>query len=158
MSAKTRAGVLKWLGWLAAMLIAASASAADLATKKTKRVDLPTILYHKGEQCVEPTEDMRRNHMNYILHQRDETMHRGIRTSKHSLKECINCHADPKTNSVLGPEGFCESCHTYAAVSMDCFSCHTPTAEQKAAALYPPNRLLDMVNRSTPASALGAQP
>ncbi len=73
---------------------------------------------------------MRRNHMKYILHQRDETMHRGIRTQKYSLKNCVDCHADPKTNSVLGKDGFCESCHVYASVSIDCFTCHTSAPEK----------------------------
>ena len=82
---------------------------------------------------MEPTEVMRRDHMKMILHQRDETMHQGIRTVKHSLKNCVNCHADPKTESVLGHNGFCESCHTYAAVTMDCFGCHTDKAEKKLA-------------------------
>lgn len=87
----------------------------------------------KGDQCVEPTDVMRRDHMNFILHQRDKTMHKGIRTSKHSLKNCVECHADPKTNSVLGKDGFCESCHTHTAVSMDCFTCHTPSPAKKEA-------------------------
>jgi len=96
---------------------------------KPGRVPMPIHSVTKGEKCVEPTEEMRRNHMEKILHQRDETMHRGIRTTKYSLKNCIDCHADPKTNSVLGKDGFCESCHNYASVSIDCFSCHNPKRE-----------------------------
>jgi hypothetical protein len=111
--------------------------------KKT-RTPLPVVTIHKGEKCVEPTEIMRRDHMNFILHQRDETVHEGIRTTRHSLKKCINCHADPETNSVLGENGFCQSCHSYAAVSMDCFGCHTPLAEEDAEALanHPANHPL----------------
>ena len=30
--------------------------------------------YSEAQGCVEPTADMRKNHMEYILHQRDETM------------------------------------------------------------------------------------
>lgn len=100
--------------------------------KKHGRVPLPAMQTYKGEKCVEPTEDMRRNHMNYILHQRDETVHKGIRTVKHSLKNCIDCHADPKTESVLGKDGFCESCHSYAAVRIDCFGCHSDKATPEA--------------------------
>jgi hypothetical protein len=136
------------VGLLAAGMLAVAGPAfadASLSLAPAGRVPTPVIKVHKGDKCVEPTEVMRRDHMNMILHQRDETMHRGIRSSKHSLKECINCHADPVTNSVLGPEGFCEACHTYAAVSMDCFSCHTPTAESKAAALGDGDRLLNMI-------------
>ena len=115
--------------WVALMAVACVASAT--AGESKSRVPKPNVVIHKGEQCVEPTEDMRRNHMKYILHQRDDTMHQGIRTSKHSLKNCVNCHADPQTGSVLGKNGFCESCHTYAAVTMDCFGCHTHKAEKQ---------------------------
>lgn len=76
--------------------------------------------------CVEPVEDMRKNHMDYIMHQRDETMYQGIRTTQHSLTECINCHVSdaPDAPRVSSEEHFCSSCHTYAAVSIDCFQCH----------------------------------
>jgi len=69
---------------------------------------------------------MRRNHMNYILHQRDETMHRGVRTRQYSLVECINCHVSdaPDAPRVSSEKHFCNSCHSYAAVSIDCFQCH----------------------------------
>ena len=116
----------------AAVGLLASAHAAD--PQKPTRVPLPAAKAVKGEQCVEPTEVMRRDHMQMVLHQRDDTMHQGIRTVKHSLKNCVNCHADPQTGSVLGKNGFCESCHNYAAVSMDCFGCHTDKAEKQAAA------------------------
>jgi hypothetical protein len=112
---------------------AASGMAAEPA--KPSRVPLPAVHINKdkAEQCVEPTEVMRRDHMKFILHQRDETMHRGIRTSKHSLKNCVDCHADPVTGSVLGKDGFCATCHQYAAVTIDCFSCHTDKAEKRTA-------------------------
>lgn len=103
----------------------------DKAHDKSSSVPLPKHKITKGEKCVEPTNVMRKQHMEFIQHQRDETMHRGIRTKKHSLKNCVNCHADPETKSVLGKDGFCESCHSYAAVSMDCFSCHTDKAADK---------------------------
>lgn len=104
-------------------------SAADSASKSNPL--LPTINIEKGDKCVEPTDIMRTNHMEFILHQRDKTMHEGLRTKQHSLKNCINCHANPETNSVLGKDGFCESCHTYAAVSMDCFGCHSSAPEKE---------------------------
>jgi len=103
------------------------------ASGKSGRVPLPTVNVTQGEQCVEPTDDMRRNHMKYIMHQRDKTMHQGIRTTQHSLKNCVDCHADPKTNSVIGQDGFCSSCHQYAAVTIDCFSCHTDKRTDAAA-------------------------
>jgi hypothetical protein len=123
-----------WAGFTAAASLAAAVAVAAVGyeEKKPARVPVPTVNIVQGDRCVEPTEDMRRNHMNYILHQRDETMRRGIRTTRHSLKNCINCHADPETNSVLGENGFCQTCHTYAAVTIDCFGCHTHKREPDA--------------------------
>lgn len=110
--------------------------AADVSGTKSQGIG-PVVKIYRGEKCVEPTEDMRRNHMKYILHQRDKTMHQGIRTTKHSLKNCVDCHADPKTNSVLGQEGFCSSCHEYTSVKIDCFSCHTDKRDKNAVAVIP---------------------
>ena len=96
----------------------------------TAGTPLPIIHEPEGEgvKCVEPEEVMRRDHMNFILHQRDETMHKGIRTSKYSLAECIDCHVQPDDNgniaSVDSKEHFCNSCHEYAGVTIDCFECH----------------------------------
>ncbi len=88
----------------------------------------------KGESCVRPTDEMRKNHMKYILHQRDETVHEGYRNPQFSLVECINCHAtkDEKGEwvSVKTEKHFCNSCHTYAAVKIDCFQCHADKPEE----------------------------
>ena len=82
--------------------------------------------FSETQGCVEPTADMRRNHMKYLLHQRDETMHEGVRTKQHSLVECINCHVSDSPDAArVSSEGhFCNSCHSYAAVNIDCFQCH----------------------------------
>ena len=45
----------------------------------------PLIEKAKGGQCVEDPAFMRRNHMKLLKHQRDDTMHGGIRTGKYSL-------------------------------------------------------------------------
>ena len=96
--------IAKLLGCLLAVVLVSSATAAE--TDKTAALG-PVIKIYKGDKCVRPTEFMRRNHMQLILHQRDETMHEGIRTQKYLLTNCIDCHANPKTNSVLGKDGFC---------------------------------------------------
>ncbi len=91
---------------------------------------LPVIHEPEGEgvKCVEPEDVMRRDHMNFILHQRDETVHQGIRTSKYSFAECIDCHVQPDKKGNIAAaddkEHFCNSCHEYAAVTIDCFECH----------------------------------
>lgn len=81
----------------------------------------------RGERCVEDTATMRRQHMDFLTHQRDATVRSGVRGAKHSLKDCIGCHASAKTGSVAAAPGdFCVSCHSYAAVKIDCFECHSP--------------------------------
>lgn len=122
-------------GLFAAAMAGAAQADGDNAATKVSRVTQPVIIIEKEGQCVEPTEVMRRDHMKFILHQRDKTVHQGIRTEKHSLQNCVNCHASSKTNSVVGKEGFCSSCHTYASVSIDCFACHTSKREENAANL-----------------------
>ena len=89
----------------------------------------------KGEQCVEPTEIMRRQHMNFLLHQRDRTVHEGIRTPQHRFTNCIGCHVLPDAEGRYArhtdAEHFCSGCHRFSAVKIDCFQCH---ADRPAAA------------------------
>lgn len=86
----------------------------------------------KGEQCLEPVDVMRRNHMTFLKHQRDETLREGIRGQKYSLNACIDCHAvkspDVAGGKIRTIKPFCAECHEYAAVSIDCFQCHTGAA------------------------------
>ncbi|NCA71223.1 MAG: sulfur reduction protein DsrJ [Sphingobacteriia bacterium] len=95
--------------------------------------------------CVEPTDVMRRQHMQFIKHQRDETVHSGIRSSKHSLAGCVDCHVREEVSAGLVPihhrEEFCGACHAYTAVNMNCFDCHAsvpngPGAELAARAAH----------------------
>ncbi|TXT35702.1 MAG: hypothetical protein FD135_4753 [Comamonadaceae bacterium] len=82
---------------------------------------------------MEESAFMRRNHMKLLKHQRDDTLRGGVRTGKYSLKECVSCHASQSTQSVNASAGdFCQSCHTYAAVKIDCFECHAskPTVKE----------------------------
>ena len=98
-------------------------------------VPRPTAQIENPGQCVAPAEEMRRNHMEMLKHQRDLTLRQGERGAKVSLNGCIECHASKKTGSVLGSrDNFCESCHAYAAVKLDCWDCHQPKANYKAAA------------------------
>lgn len=107
---------------MAGMVMAAVAAAGWAAGPS--RVAKPVVSIEKPGQCVEATEVMRRDHMKLLAHQRDRTMREGVRTKPHSLAGCVECHASSKTGSVLGTEGFCQSCHAYAGVRLDCFECH----------------------------------
>lgn len=131
----------KWAAALAALLalslgaVAASGGDGQAGTASTGRTPKPTLVIEKGDRCVEDTAYMRKNHMKLLMHQRDETVHKGIRTEKHSLQGCIDCHASSKNNSVLGSnENFCQSCHAYAAVKLDCWDCHASKPKQRASA------------------------
>ena len=121
---------------IAALILAAALAAgvaADTGPRQAQRVPLPVVKIENGEACVAPVEEMRRNHMKMLFHQRDRTLRDGVRTTRFSLKNCVECHASRKTGSVLGEEGFCSSCHAYASVRIDCFECHTPMRQTSAA-------------------------
>jgi len=96
----------------------------------------PVIPRGIGEQCVADTALMRSDHMKLLNHQRDETVIDGVRGNPFSLVGCVNCHAqsDAEGRPVrIDAEGqFCESCHAYAAVKIDCFSCHAAVPEPGA--------------------------
>jgi hypothetical protein len=106
-------------GWVHA------AGPAPLAQRVATRVAQPVIEPARGTQCVAEPAFMRRNHMALLRHDRDLTVRAGVRDPKYSLKACIGCHASATGNSVsAGPTNFCQSCHDYAAVKLDCFECH----------------------------------
>lgn len=117
---------------LALALILTAIGIVNAAEKSAGRVPVPTYKTNSGEACVAPTDEMRRDHMKRLFHQRDRTVHQGFREPRFSLKKCVECHASKDTGSVLGKEGFCSSCHAYAAVRIDCFECHTAMRQARA--------------------------
>jgi hypothetical protein len=149
----TRSGLLALLTlailWLPA-LVRAGDSLLPIVPEAQHRVS-------EAQGCVEPTADMRRNHMKYILHQRDETMHEGIRTKRFSLEECIDCHVSsaPDAPRVSSEKHFCNSCHTYAAVNIDCFECHAdrPSAEPGEHSVAPASPSARLQPEETPVAA-----
>jgi hypothetical protein len=88
--------------------------------------ELPAAI--RGETCVEPLDVMRRDHMTMLFHQRDRTMYQGERSTPHSLTGCLSCHTQKDSQGayipINAPGQFCESCHSYASVKIDCFGCH----------------------------------
>lgn len=103
------------------------ASAAESNGSVAGSYGMPKLDIGKGGHCVAPPEWMRINHMKVLFKQRDETVHQGIRAGgKYSLENCVECHASLSDNSVIGrPDSFCEGCHRYEAVKIDCFECHS---------------------------------
>jgi len=88
----------------------------------------PEIPKATGEAHPEGNEFMRRYHMDLLRHDRDLTVHEGVRDETASLSGCITCHAvngpDAKPVTIKNDQHFCRVCHDYAAVKIDCFQCH----------------------------------
>jgi hypothetical protein len=116
-----------------AVVLAATASSA--ANESRAAPTQPVIeRAAQGTQCVADPDFMRRNHMDLLKHQRDDTVRRGMRGAAFSLKACVECHASRQTASVTqAPTNFCVSCHSYAAVKIDCFECHASQPQARAA-------------------------
>jgi len=124
------------VAWLAhAAQQASLKKVADRTSMSQSTANGPVIPQaSKGDQCVADTALMRTDHMDLLNHQRDETVIQGIRNNPFSLVDCVDCHAqttDEGTPIRIDAEGqFCQSCHAYAAVKIDCFTCHAALPEQ----------------------------
>lgn len=120
----------KFVRLAAAVVLACAALPALAADSPRTPVPRPPKAA-KGTECVEPVADMRRNHMLYLDHERDATVHQGIRGRKHSLRGCVECHAVPDSaaSGARTVVPFCADCHRYVAVKIDCFGCHATTPE-----------------------------
>ena len=112
-------------GLLAGALVALAGTAgADANWKQTGNSRAAKL-----EQCVRPTGEIRRYHMDLLKHQRDVTVYQGVRKTTDALAGCIDCHVNKdlqgKPIPVDGKGQFCSSCHAFAAVHLDCFQCHS---------------------------------
>jgi [DsrC]-trisulfide reductase subunit J len=119
--AVVRAGLVAvGLAWVLAAQVVLAADLGSFVKEGSKAASL--------QACVEPTDTMRRKHMEFIKHQRDATVHGGIRGTKYSLAGCIECHVSARPDGYLvavnGPGQFCNACHAFAAVNVNCFDCH----------------------------------
>ena len=122
------------IGFLAVLLIGISGAIGVVYAGDDKGSTLrPVIPMGQGDACVKDIDFMRRNHMELLKHQRDETMINGVRSEQYSLKECLSCHAvygaDALAVTVADSSHFCRSCHDFAAVNIDCFQCHASRPE-----------------------------
>ncbi len=125
--------------WRALALLALAACAALPVLAADTPATLappPTVASVPPGKCVEDTQFMRRNHMELLKHHRDRTVREGVRTTQHSLANCVSCHASPQTGRVTGSgrDAFCEGCHRFVAVQLDCFECHSDRPGPKVAA------------------------
>ena len=122
-----RLSIVNGLCCLTLLLAVNAAVSAQPAAPQagSNSVPHPVIESARAGPCVADPAFMRRNHPDLLNHQRDDTLRGGIRTGKYSLKACVACHASPTSRSVNAESNnFCQSCHNYAAVKIDCFGCH----------------------------------
>jgi hypothetical protein len=122
-------------GLIIALLILPVSIAAEGESSSLGQVVIPDpTTPANAKECVAPTDVMRRDHMKFLLHQRDETVLNGIRKETYSFTGCINCHAQADKNGEIvradDPGYFCTECHSYAAVKIDCFECHSDRAAE----------------------------
>jgi hypothetical protein len=106
-----------------------------LAGKAAGEPDL--TLGTQAKECVLPAKEMRATHMKVLDEWRDRVVRddervvhaSGGRTFRMSLTgTCLGCHTQKAE--------FCDRCHGYAAVDLDCFGCHlTPEPTKLAAQL-----------------------
>ena len=110
------------------LLVLSLALFAGLGTVQAGQGVEGTAKADKLDSCVAPTAFMRRNHFELIQHQRDITVHQGIRKTDNSLAGCVDCHVrmdeQGKPVPVNAPGEFCAGCHEYTGASLDCFTCH----------------------------------
>ena len=115
---------------LAAFLALALAPVWQSALHGAVRKPEPKIVT-KAKQCVEPTAEMRRNHMELLNAWRDTVVRRDQRTylaadgktvTMSLSGTCMNCHPNKKE--------FCDACHNYMAVSPYCWECHIEPKEK----------------------------
>lgn len=122
-------------------------SARQAAARPAPNLDTPAIQQLAEKRCVEPAPQMRASHMDLLQAWRDQAVRSGIRIYvatdgrqyEISLQNtCLRCHSggDPRAGS--SQEGgaqnatpsrwrepqFCTTCHSYAGVTTDCWSCH----------------------------------
>ena len=93
----------------------------------------PDIPAATGQPHAEGNEYWRRHHMDLMRHDRDLSLREGERQIGASLKGCFDCHAAKddagQVVTYASDRHFCRSCHDYAAVKVDCFTCHRSTPE-----------------------------
>ncbi len=115
------------------LLIALMFGAATALSAQERSSLWPEIPAATGAPHPEGNEYWRRNHMNLMRHDRDQTMRDGNREVEASLKGCFDCHAAADGEGTIvtyeSDKHFCRSCHDFVAVKVDCFMCHRSTPE-----------------------------
>jgi hypothetical protein len=96
------------------------------------KIDTPEIARLAEKKCLEPTAYMRASHMELIDSWRKAVVREGQRyyvtssgknVTMSLSQSCLGCHSNK--------EQFCDTCHNYAGVKPNCWSCHNVPKEAK---------------------------
>ena len=96
------------------------------------KIDTPEIARLAEKKCLEPTAYMHASHMELIDSWREAVVRDGQRyyvtssgknVSMSLSQTCLGCHSNK--------EQFCDTCHNYAGVKPNCWSCHNVPKEAK---------------------------
>ncbi|HEY3364179.1 MAG TPA: sulfate reduction electron transfer complex DsrMKJOP subunit DsrJ [Symbiobacteriaceae bacterium] len=108
----------------------AAAPALDLSTAQAQALK---------KSCVEPTPWMRANHPVLLNQWRNQAVRGGNRVYTAtdgqqypiSLQNtCLKCHTGGPNGGQNGrQQQFCDTCHGYTAVQLDCWGCHVQSKE-----------------------------
>jgi hypothetical protein len=108
--------------WLVAVLACAGVAAA---LAQGGRVALPVLEVDPETTCVAPPDVMRRMHMHMLEHRSNLTVLQGVRGGDQALTRCLECHANRATGAAVGSrDAFCQACHDFVGVKLNCFECH----------------------------------
>lgn len=112
-------------------LVGFNSAYADEDSKSSLGV-VSRVISREERKCVEPESVMRKKHMDFLFHQRDEIMYYGgDRARPYSLRGCVACHVNRDEHGrdipVNFPDQDCRRCHQYVAIKIDCFGCHAAT-------------------------------
>ncbi len=127
MSAKAKIALFVVV-FCAIMLVPFLANAGSDGSHESPSLDTPTINAMSDKKCIEDTEYMKSSHMQLLDQWRNEVVRDGATTYTSSSGQvyemslddtCLSCHSNP--------EEFCNSCHSYSAVSLYCWECHSPS-------------------------------
>lgn len=132
---RTRPGgvpISRW-AWRSVLVGLACVGGVLPAQAQGGRVPLPVITVDPGTTCVAPREEIRRTHARLLNDLKHVTVQQGVRGDV-SLRGCIDCHARP-SGAVIGTrDAFCQSCHDFVGVKLNCFDCHQARPAAAAAA------------------------
>jgi hypothetical protein len=122
----------RMVGGVVIILLLGAGPAWVASVRAAGRVELPQPLVdvHCSKRCVEPAASMREHHPEMLASWRMVAVRQGERLHQTpdgrkfpmSLSgTCLGCHGSAA--------GFCDRCHSEVGVTLTCWQCHSPLAQ-----------------------------